>query len=101
MFEWTLLPEDWDKEDDPKEIGYDSGEDVALIFTSFDYMIDSNAYSFDTPSDELGTGFISINIGFIGKESVAGDRAMGNLSFKVVDFDNDKNVPQGWKCEKL
>ena len=44
-------------------------------------MIDSNAYSFDTPSDELGTGFISINIGFIGKESVAGDRAMGNLSF--------------------
>ena len=23
-------------------------------------MIDSNAYSFDTPSDELGTGFISI-----------------------------------------
>ena len=41
MFEWTfLLPEDWDKEeeDDPKEIGYDSGEDVALKFsTSFDY----------------------------------------------------------------
>ena len=98
MFEWTfLLPEDWDKEeDDPKEIGYDSGEDVALKFsTSFDYMIDSNAYSFDTPSDELGTGFISINIGFIGKESVAGDRAMGNLSFGWLIFDNDKIFHKG------
>tara|TARA_B100000900_G_scaffold294285_1_gene253079 strand:+ start:505 stop:1140 length:636 start_codon:yes stop_codon:yes gene_type:complete len=90
MFEWTfLLPKDFDKEET-------DNNDVAIILsTSFDYMMDSNAYSFDTPSDELGTGFISINIGFIDKESVTGDRAMGNLSFGWLIFDNDKIFHKG------
>ena len=90
MLEWTFLfPKDFDKEET-------DNNDVALMLsTSFDYMMDSNAYSFDTPSDELGTGFISINIGFIDKESVAGDRAMGNLSFGWLIFDNDKIFHKG------
>ena len=93
MFEWTLLfPEGWNK--DENDVA--SEGDVALkFFTSLDYMIDSNAYSFDTPSDELGTTFISINMSFIGRETVTGSRAMGNLSLGWLICDNDKIFHKG------
>ena len=93
MFEWTyLVPKDVDEE---YNWGDDVGDFAFKFSTSFDYIIDSNAYSFDTPSDELGTGFISINIGVIGQESVTGHREMGNLSFGWLIFDNDKIFHKG------
>ena len=72
MLKWTFIFEKgWDKED------LNSGYAAVILSTSFDYMIDSNAYSFNTPSDELGTGFISINMQFIDQESVNGTRPSG------------------------
>ena len=90
MLKWTFIFEKgWDKED------LNSGDAAVILSTSFDYMIDSNAYSFDTPSDELGTGFISINMQFIDQESVNGTRPSGSLSFGWLVFDNDKTFHKG------
>tara|TARA_B100000900_G_scaffold412657_1_gene434921 strand:+ start:496 stop:843 length:348 start_codon:yes stop_codon:yes gene_type:complete len=58
-------------------------------------MIDSNSYSFDTPSNELGTAFISINMSVINRETVTGSRAIGNLLLGWLICDNDKIFHKG------
>tara|TARA_B100000963_G_scaffold250045_1_gene219011 strand:+ start:322 stop:954 length:633 start_codon:yes stop_codon:yes gene_type:complete len=90
MLKWTFIIEkSWDNED------LNDGDQAIILSTSFDYMIDSNAYSFDTPSNELGTGFISINMQLIDQESVNGNRPTGSLSFGWLVFDNDKTFHKG------
>ena len=71
------------------------GDERLSISSSIDYLFDSNAYSFDRPSDEIGTAFISMGLEFEGNEKFNGNRPVSGLSFGWLIYDNDKIFHKG------
>ena len=81
--------------EDNKDGDYNWGDERWSITSSIDYLFDSNAYSFDRPSDEIGTAFVTMSFEFEGNEKFNGNRPISGLSFGWLIYDNDKIFHKG------